>query len=73
MLKQATANAGELFAQCNSRNRFRVAPLGLVKEGAWADVLIYNANPLDDINVVVDYKTHLKVVIKNGTIFKNDL
>ena len=73
MLKQATSNAAELLAQCNSRNPYKEAPLGVIQEGAWADLLIYSANPLEDIGVVVDYKTNLKVVMKNGTIYKNEL
>ena len=73
MLKQATSNAAEIIAQCKSRNPWKEAPLGVIKEGAWADMLIYAENPLEDIGVVVDYKNQLKVVIKNGVVYKNEL
>ena len=72
MLKQATSNAAEIMAQCNSRNPWIEAPLGVIKEGAWADMLIYAENPLEDIGVVVDYKNQLKVVIKNGVVYEGD-
>jgi imidazolonepropionase-like amidohydrolase len=73
ILRQATSNGGELLALSNSRNPWKDAPLGVIQEGAWADMLIYSANPLEDIKVVMDYKNSLKVVIKNGVIYKNEL
>ena len=73
ILKQATSNSAELLAMCNSRNPYRDAPFGVIQEGAWADLLIYSANPLDDIEVLVDYETHLKLVMKNGVVYKDKL
>ncbi len=73
MLKQATSTNAELLAFSNSRNPYKEAPLGVVKEGAWADVLIYSGNPLDDIGVVIDHKTNLRLIIKDGKIYKNTL
>jgi imidazolonepropionase-like amidohydrolase len=73
IMRQATSNAAELLALSNSRNPWKEAPFGVIKEGAWADMLIYSANPLKDIKVVMDYKNNLKVVIKNGKIYKNTL
>lgn len=73
MLKQATSTNAELLRFSNSRDPYKAAPLGVVKEGAWADVLIYNANPLDDIKVVTKPKEHLQVIIKGGKVYKNEL
>ena len=73
MLKQATSTNAELLAFSNSRNPYKEAPLGVVKEGAWADVLIYSGNPLDDIGVVIDHKTNLRFIMKDGVIYKNAL
>jgi imidazolonepropionase-like amidohydrolase len=73
LLKQATSNSAELLSKCNSRNPYKDAPLGVIEEGAWADLLIYSGNPLKDIGVVVDYKKNLKVVMKNGVNYKNEL
>ena len=42
-------------------------------EGAWADMLIYSKNPLDDIMVVAKPRDTLKVVIKDGKVWKNEL
>jgi imidazolonepropionase-like amidohydrolase len=73
MLKQATSTNAELLAFSNSRNPYKEAPLGVIKEGAWADILIYSANPLEDINVVIDHKTNLRLIMKDGVIYKNTL
>jgi len=73
MMKQATSNSAELLRLSNSRDPYKAAKLGVVEEGAWADVLIYDGNPLDDIGVVVDFDKNLKVVIKGGVVYKNEL
>ena len=39
----------------------------------WADMLTYSANPLKDINIVVDYEKNLKFIMKDGKIYKNTL
>lgn len=73
MLVQATSNNGKLFALARTRNPYRDAPLGVIEVGAWADLLLYDGNPLDDINVVIDYKNTLDLIMKDGVIYKNDL
>ena len=47
--------------------------LGVIEEGAFADVLIYAKNPLDDVAIVADFQNNLKLLVKNGTIYKNML
>jgi imidazolonepropionase-like amidohydrolase len=73
MLKQATSTNAELLRFSNSRDPYRAAPLGVVKEGAWADMLIYDGNPLENIEFVTKPKEHLKVIIKGGKVYKNEL
>jgi len=38
-----------------------------------ADVLIYSKNPLQDVAIIGDYENNLKVVMKDGKVFKNTL
>ncbi|ADE55642.1 amidohydrolase [Coraliomargarita akajimensis DSM 45221] len=72
-LKQATSINAELLRFSNSRDPYKAAPLGVIQEGAWADVIIYNKNPLEDIMVAAKPKDTLKVVIKSGKVWKNEL
>ena len=73
MLKQATSTNAELLRTCNSRDPYKAAPLGVVKDGAWADMLIYSANPLEDIKVVTEPEKSLKFIMKGGKVYKNEL
>ena len=73
LLKQATSTNAELLRFSNSRDPYKAAPLGVVEEGAWADMLIYDADPLGDIMVVTKPTEHLKLIIKGGTVYKNEL
>lgn len=71
VLRIATSGNCALFEQSGKRNRYRAAPLGLVKEGAWADVLLVRGNPLDDLRLLEDYERNLLVIVKDGVIHKN--
>lgn len=71
LMIQATGNNGEIVALSGKRNPY--GKLGVIEEGAMADVLIYSKNPLEDIVVIADYGNNLKVIIKDGKVYKNTL
>jgi imidazolonepropionase-like amidohydrolase len=73
MLKQATSNSAELLAMSNSRNPYKAGPLGVIQKGAYADILLYDGNPLEDIGIVINPEKHLKVIMKDGKIYENTL
>ena len=47
--------------------------LGVIAEGAWADLLVVDGDPLADIGVLLDPQRNLKLVMKDGVVYKNDL
>lgn len=55
------------------RNPYPQAPLGVIEQGAFADVLLIDGNPLEDITLVARAETSMVVIMKNGTIYKNTL
>lgn len=70
-LLHATGNAGKVLAMSGpARNPYREGPLGVVKVGAYADVLIWNGNPLKDIKTIED-ESKLTLIVKDGVIYKN--
>jgi imidazolonepropionase-like amidohydrolase len=71
ILKMATSNAGELMRLCGPRNPYPLE-LGVVKEGAYADLLLVEGNPTEDITKVTD-RDNLKIIMKDGVIYKNAL
>src|SRR5215207_7581051 len=69
-LAMATGTNAELLALSGKRNPYP-GKLGVVEEGALADLLILEGNPLENINLIADPANNLKVVMKDGAIYKN--
>ncbi|MGC2208354.1 MAG: amidohydrolase family protein [Candidatus Dormiibacterota bacterium] len=47
--------------------------VGRVAEGAHADLLVLDVNPLDDVKVLSDPASHLKLIMKAGRIVREEL
>jgi imidazolonepropionase-like amidohydrolase len=43
--------------------------IGAITPGAFADLLVVDGNPLEDINVLAEPRVHLKIVMKAGQIY----
>lgn len=71
VLRMATSGNAELFEKSGRRNPYWGAPLGVVKAGAWADLLLVRGNPLEDLRVLEDFENNLLVIIKDGVIHKD--
>lgn len=71
-LTMATANNGELIALSGFINPYP-GRLGVVEEGAFADLLLVEGNPLEDLSLVANPGSAFKVIMKDGRIFKNTL
>ena len=69
-LKMATADNGELMALSGFINPYP-GKLGVVEQGALADLLLVDGNPLDNIGLVADPDRNFVVIMKDGTIYKN--
>ena len=72
-LRIATSGNCELFAMSGGRNPYKESKLGVIEEGAWADMLLVDNDPTQDINVLKDYERNFVVIMKDGTIYKNTL
>jgi hypothetical protein len=73
VLMIATSGNCELFAMSGERNPYKEAKLGVLQEGAWADMLLVDGDPTKDIKALQDYEHNFVVIIKDGTIYKNTL
>ena len=49
------------------------AKVGVVEEGAFADLLLVDGNPLENIDLVADPERNFKIIMKEGRIYKNTL
>ncbi|WP_430332805.1 amidohydrolase family protein [Rhodococcus sp. ACT016] len=72
-LRMLTSGNAELFRLAGERDPYRDAPFGVVAQGAWADLLLVEGNPLDDLSVLADPEKYLSVIVKNGEVVKNSL
>jgi imidazolonepropionase-like amidohydrolase len=69
-LKMATADNAELLALSGPRSPYP-GKLGVVQEGALADMLLVNGNPVENIKLLEDPGANLLIVMKDGRIYKN--
>ena len=72
ILRQATSGNAALLALSGPRNPYP-GKLGVIEEEAYADLLIVNDNPLEDISVLEDPENNLRLIMKDGQIYKNTL
>ena len=73
MLKQLTSTAGELLALSGPRNPYRAGPQGVIQEGAYADLLLVDGNPLADLAIMPEPGKKFRIIMKDGVIYKNTL
>jgi len=72
ILRMATAANGELLALSGPRNPYP-GKLGVVEEGALADLLVVNGDPIADLALLARPETSLAVIMKGGQIYKDAL
>ena len=70
-LKMATSDNAELVKLCGPRDPYKEGDLGVVKEGAYADLLLVDGNPLENLDLVADPDKNFVVIMKDGKIYKN--
>ena len=73
ILRQATSGAAELLEQSGKRNPYRQGRLGMIEEGAYADLLVVDGDPLADITLFSEPEKNLRLIVKDGIVYKNTL
>lgn len=72
MLKTATYDNAQLLKLSGLRSPYK-GELGVVEEGALADLILVDGNPLKDISLIGNPEKKFVVIIKDGKIYKNIL
>jgi imidazolonepropionase-like amidohydrolase len=83
-LKAATSTAGELLQKTGDLNPYPLGPVGVIEEGAYADILLVEGNPLEDASVLGANELWydappregvegIDLIMKDGVIYKNTL
>lgn len=72
VLQIATGNNGALLQLSGERNPYK-GQLGVVAEGALADLLLVEGDPTAELALIKDPARNFVVIMKNGRIYKNTL
>ncbi|MFO0993641.1 MAG: amidohydrolase family protein [Hyphomicrobiales bacterium] len=72
ILTMATHDNAELLQLTGPRNPYP-GKLGVVEEGAIADLLLVDGDPTKDLSLVAEPWKNFKVIMKDGKIYKNSL
>jgi imidazolonepropionase-like amidohydrolase len=72
ILKMATSVNAELLAMSGPRNPYQ-GKLGVIQEGAFADLLLIDGNPIDHIELIAKPDKNLMIIMKDGKIYKDTL
>ncbi|MBV5262440.1 amidohydrolase family protein [Pinisolibacter sp. B13] len=72
VLRLLTSGNAELAGLSGPRNPYP-AKLGRIEAGAYADILLVDGNPLEDISLIADPDRTMKLIMKDGRIHKNTL
>ena len=85
VLKQLTSTAGEVLALSGPRSPYQAGKLGVVEKDAYADLILVDGNPLEDISVIggtdkwFDADPEFKLIptihliMKDGNIYRNEI
>ncbi len=71
-LAMATGTNGQLLTMSGKRSPYP-GTLGLVEEGAFADLLLVDGDPVRDLTLFGNAEKNLVLIMKNGKIHKNTL
>ncbi|PAF52349.1 hypothetical protein BKH44_03260 [Helicobacter sp. 13S00477-4] len=72
-LRMATSGNAKLLALSGERNPYIDGQIGVIKPGAWADLVLVDGNVLKDFKLIYDYDNRFNLIIKDGDIIKNTI
>jgi imidazolonepropionase-like amidohydrolase len=72
-LKMVTSDNAELLMLSGPRHPYQEGPLGVIAEGAYADLILVDGNPLENLDLVGDAEANFDLIMKDGVIYKNTI
>ena len=70
VLTMATSINAELLGMSGPRNPYP-GKLGVVEEGALADLLLVDGDPISNIKLIEEPEKNLVIIMKDGVVYKN--
>jgi imidazolonepropionase-like amidohydrolase len=72
VLKLVTHDNAQLLTLAGQRNPYP-AKLGVIEKGAYADMLLVDGDPTQNLDLIADPDKNFRIIMKNGVIYKNKL
>ena len=69
-LKHWTGNAGIVITWSGPKNPYPTYKLGQIAPDSYADILLWDGNPLENIDLILD-ESKLHMVMKDGVVYKD--
>jgi imidazolonepropionase-like amidohydrolase len=73
VLKMVTSTNAELLMLSGPRHPYQEGPLGVIEEGAYADLILVDGNPLENLDIIGDADKNFVGIMKDGKIYKHTL
>jgi imidazolonepropionase-like amidohydrolase len=73
LLRMITSVNAELLEMSGPRHPYREGKLGVIAEGAYADIILVDGNPLEDPSLLGDNARNIPLIMKDGKIYKDEL
>ncbi len=71
-LKMSTGNAGIVLKWSEVLDPYPTYAIGTIRPDAYADILLWDGNPLEDIDLILD-ESKLSLIMKDGVVYKDIL
>ena len=71
-LLAATGNIHDLLQLTTYQNPYPEGHIGILTQGSYADILLVDGNPVEDLDVLGDV-SNIRMVMKDGNIYKDTL
>lgn len=68
----ATGNFNEIVKLTTYQNPYPEGEIGLLEEGAFADLLIVEGNPVEDLDILSD-RNNIRLIMKDAVVYNNTL
>jgi len=73
ILKLITYDNAQVFKLSGLRNPYLKGKLGEIAEGAYADIILVEGNPLKNLELVGDPAKNFVLIVKDGVVYKNTI
>jgi imidazolonepropionase-like amidohydrolase len=72
VLKMATSDNADLLSLSGLRSPYQ-GKLGVIEKDAFADILLVDGDPTNDLSLIADAQKTLRIIMKDGRLHKNTL